>query len=320
MSTLNFIITDAGRQAAINADAMGVQLTLTEVGYGTGNWSPDKTATALQSEFKRLPAGGGDNPAPLYVHIAVTDQSSDTYQGNEVAVYAGNVLFAIWSKGLQPDTDGPGKISSGDSAFVFDLLLDNVPPGSVTVGDANFSVPLSTETKPGIISEASQIEINGYSGVGAIIPPKLKVWWDSVKVAFALKQHDHDLSEINEVGSAAKLNAGDSAGEVALIGNPSSDGRTAVVVASGSNANGYYRIWSDGYKEQWGEVVETYKRSFPVSFSNFSSINLTASWNSSPNSASGAASTCIVLNASEFGVAVGGTTTTNRLYWTAKGY
>ncbi|WP_422459131.1 hypothetical protein [Endozoicomonas sp. ALB115] len=181
MSTLNFIITDAGRQAAIDADATGVQLTLTEVGYGTGNWSPDKTATALQSEFKRLPAGGGDNPAPLYVHIAVTDQSSDTYQGNEVSVYAGNVLFAIWSKGLQPDTDGPGKISSGDSAFVFDLLLDNVPPGSVTVGDANFSNPLATETVPGIIQKASLEDMLALINDDAITVQKFKAWWDSVK-------------------------------------------------------------------------------------------------------------------------------------------
>ena len=158
MSTLNFIITDAGRQAAIDADAMGIKLTITEVGYGTGNWSPDKTATALQNEFKRLSAGGGENPAPLYVHIAVTDQSSDTYQGNEVGIYAGDVLFAIWSKGLQPAMDGPGKINTGDSAFVFDLLLENVPPDSVTVGDANFSNPLATEAKVGLIRIGTQAE------------------------------------------------------------------------------------------------------------------------------------------------------------------
>ena len=256
MSTLNFIITDAGRQAAINADVTGVQLTLTEVGYGTGNWSPDKTATALQSEFKRLPAGGGDNPAPLYVHIAVTDQSSDTYQGNEVAVYAGNVLFAIWSKGLQPDTVGPGKISSGDSAFIFDLLLDNIPSESVTVGDANFSAPLATETKPGIIPEASQQEVEAYSGNGAIIPPKLKIWFDKVKQAFALKQHDHNVSNIIGLGSAAKYNVGDSVGQVALIGDPASTGKAAVIVASGSNSNGEYIIYSNGLKKMWlGQIA-----------------------------------------------------------------
>lgn len=181
MSTLNFIITDAGRQAAINADAMGIKLTITEVGYGTGNWSPDKTATALQNEFKRLPAGGGENPAPWYVHIAVTDQSSDAYQANEVGIYAGDVLFAIWSKGLEPELDGPGKINTGDSAFVFDLLLENVPLDSVTVGDANFSVPLSTETVPGIIQRATMEDMLALLNDDAVTVQKFKAWWISVK-------------------------------------------------------------------------------------------------------------------------------------------
>lgn len=181
MSTLNFIITDAGRQAAIDADALGIKLIITEVVYGTGNWSPDKTATALQNQFKPLPAGGGENPVPLYVHIAVTDQSSDTYQANEVGIYAGDVLFAIWSKGLQPDMDGPGKINTGDSAFVFDLLLENVPPDSVTVGDANFSVPLSTETVPGIIQRATLEDMLALINDDAITVQKFKAWWDSVK-------------------------------------------------------------------------------------------------------------------------------------------
>ena len=203
MSTLNFIITNAGRQAAIDADAMGIKLTITDVGYGTGNWSPDKTATALQTEFKRLAAGGGENPAPLYVHIAVTDQSSDTYQANEVGIYAGDVLFAIWSKDLQPELDGPGKINTGDSAFVFDLLLDNVPPDSVTVGDANFSVPLSTETVPGIIPTATPEAVEAFEGIGAIIPPLLGNWWNKEKKRF---------------GSAAFKNAGTDSGEVMPVG------------------------------------------------------------------------------------------------------
>lgn len=231
MSTLNFIITDAGRQAAIDADALGIKLTITEVGYGTGNWSPDKTATALQNEFKRLVAGGGENLAPLYVHIAVTDQSSDTYQANEVGIYAGDVLFAIWSKGLQPDMDGPGKINTGDSAFVFDLLLENVPPDSVTVGDANFSVPLSTEKKAGVITTASQGELEAFTGNGAIIPPKLKIWWNKVFGIFK---------------SAAFLDAGQNNGQVALIGNPEANGSVAVIQSSGSNAHGEWRLYTNG--------------------------------------------------------------------------
>ena len=55
----------------------------------------------------------------------------------------------------------------------------------------------------------------------------------------------------------------------------------ATVTSSGSNANGYYRIWSDGYKEQWmsiGTVSSSGYGStdqvvtFPIAFTNAASI------------------------------------------------
>ena len=185
MTTLNFQITTAGRQAAIDADATGLQLTITEVGYGNGTWSPDASATALQDEFKRLPAGGGDNPAPLYVHVTALDESSDTYQANEVGIYAGNVLFAIWSKGLQPGTDGPGKINTQDSAFAYDLLLTDVPPGSVTVGDTNFSVPLGTENRAGVWQEATLQQVLDAEAGLVLTPEKLHAWFQQQQFRYA---------------------------------------------------------------------------------------------------------------------------------------
>ena len=185
MTTLNFQITTAGRQAAIDADATGLQLTITEVGYGNGTWSPDASATALQDEFKRRPAGGGDNPAPLYVHVTALDESSETYQANEVGIYAGNVLFAIWSKGLQPDTDGPGKINTQDSAFAFDLLLTDVPPGSVTVGDTNFSMPRGTEDRVGVWKEASLQQVLDAAAGLVLTPEKLHAWFQQQQFRYA---------------------------------------------------------------------------------------------------------------------------------------
>lgn len=179
MSTLNFIITDSGFQAAVNADSTGLQLTLTDVAYGSGIWSPDTTATALQNEIKRLPAGGGQNPAPDYVHVTATDQSSDSYQANEVGIYAGDTLFAIWSKGLEPDSDGPSKISTQFSAFAFDLLLGNIPPSSVTVNDVGFSVPIATETVYGVAKLGTLEEvIAGVNQPLIVTPYILKQWRD----------------------------------------------------------------------------------------------------------------------------------------------
>lgn len=50
--------------------------------------------------------------------------------------------------------------------------------------------------------------------------------------------------------------AGNTSGKLALIGNVNTDtNKCAVVTKTGANANGRYRIWSDGTIEQWGNAV-----------------------------------------------------------------
>lgn len=50
--------------------------------------------------------------------------------------------------------------------------------------------------------------------------------------------------------------AGNTSGKLALIGNVNTDtNKCAVITKTGSNANGKYRIWSDGTIEQWGTAV-----------------------------------------------------------------
>lgn len=61
-------------------------------------------------------------------------------------------------------------------------------------------------------------------------------------------------------------------GNVPHIGDPSVSGRSAVVVNAGSNANGYYRVWSDGVKEMYGvkqisPSAPTEAVTLPISFS-----------------------------------------------------
>ncbi|MCW7552598.1 hypothetical protein NX722_08030 [Endozoicomonas gorgoniicola] len=54
--------------------------------------------------------------------------------------------------------------------------------------------------------------------------------------------------------SAAYKDAGQADGQVALIGDPATNGNTAVIVSSGSNANGHYRVYSDGFTVQEGQA------------------------------------------------------------------
>ena len=50
--------------------------------------------------------------------------------------------------------------------------------------------------------------------------------------------------------------AGNTSGKLALIGNAKTDtNKCAVIVKTGSNANGKYRIWSDGSIDMWGNGI-----------------------------------------------------------------
>ncbi|MGM7832290.1 gp53-like domain-containing protein [Yersinia enterocolitica] len=51
-------------------------------------------------------------------------------------------------------------------------------------------------------------------------------------------------------------NAGNTSGKLALIGDVKTDtNKCAVIVKTGSNANGKYRIWSDGSIDMWGNGI-----------------------------------------------------------------
>ena len=83
------------------------------------------------------------------------------------------------------------------------------------------------------------------------------------------------------LGSSAIINTGQEAGRVPLIGIPSTSGRSAVVIDTGSVTNGRYRLWSDTFLEQYRRIsfsstgaqfTANYK--FPRAFTNQGSINL----------------------------------------------
>jgi hypothetical protein len=60
------------------------------------------------------------------------------------------------------------------------------------------------------------------------------------------------LSDVDNTSDADKPIS--TATQTALDGKEDSANVGATVTSSGSNANGYFRIWSDGYTEQWGRI------------------------------------------------------------------
>lgn len=129
----NPTITQAGRDAAILAANNGYSLAITAIAFGTGApYDPTGTETALVSEQTRISIAAGSRITPNQVRVAAVWQAAmGTYPINEVGIYAGSTLFAVWSSALQAPiaTKSPGV----DFVFYYDLLLAFLPSNSVTV-------------------------------------------------------------------------------------------------------------------------------------------------------------------------------------------
>ena len=171
-TALPLIVTDAGREAAIAADNAGLQLAITEVAIGSGQWTPDATATGLKNEVKRLVHLGGADSPPAMIHISASDASPDEYIVGEFGLYSDTgVLFAVYSQTGESITE-----KTADSIMMLsaDILLDSVPAGSVTVTGNNFVYPEATEVVAGVLKIATQQKvIEGRDHASAVTPKTL---------------------------------------------------------------------------------------------------------------------------------------------------
>jgi len=130
---ITFTLTNAGLNAALDADANGLTLSLTQIGIGSGQYTPDATETALDTEIARYPLSGGDiEPNSKTLRFSATLESVTTQQAFEVGLFTSTgVLFAVASTtGIDPLI-----LVTANIAFVgsFGLVLSDIPAGSVTV-------------------------------------------------------------------------------------------------------------------------------------------------------------------------------------------
>lgn len=154
----SIIVTDAGIEEVINAERNGTApVVLTQVGLGTGQYTPTHDQTALQNEFKRLPANAlsGGNVGDNVIYINARDTSGDAYTLFEFGVYtASGTLFAVCSQNVPILQKAAGAQAYLDIEF----LLTNVNPASVTLGDTNFFNPPATTETPGVVELATAAE------------------------------------------------------------------------------------------------------------------------------------------------------------------
>lgn len=151
-ATLNPKITDAGKAAAINATANGLQLAITHIALGTGKFSHQTSGAAMTAMVGRKEAvtiGGGvvSGVGGFRVNVRFTSWTGtpNPYDASELGFFAGDpaaggVLFAIHSH----PSDVLVQRNSLDYVASFNLQLTDVPAGSITVTiDPNASAALA---------------------------------------------------------------------------------------------------------------------------------------------------------------------------------
>ena len=143
-SPVVFTLTNAGINAAIDAEGPGLSITVSELAIGTGQYVPSPTATALQAETHRFPlAGAGVNAASHTLQFTSVLEAASQTDAFEIGLFTDTgILFAVASTtGVNPLV-----VLYAGIAFVasFGLSLTGVPAGTVTVSvDPTASVAAS---------------------------------------------------------------------------------------------------------------------------------------------------------------------------------
>ena len=98
---IQFYLTSAGRNAALNAASLGLNVSLTHIAVGTGKYDPSNAMTltnaALVSEIERYPLNGGSvEPLSHTLRFVANIEPTQTADGYEIGLITDQgVLFAI---------------------------------------------------------------------------------------------------------------------------------------------------------------------------------------------------------------------------------
>ena len=167
---MNIVLTNAGLQKIINAEQTGTApVVISQIAFGSGQYTANASQIALQNEIKRLPviSGGTDNNHSI--HVAAQDTSSDAYSVYEFGIFLSDgILFAIYS---QTGTPILQKTISSVSQFECGIALQGVNVESISFGDVSFSYPYASETNAGIAEIATTAEAQAGTDNTLIITP-----------------------------------------------------------------------------------------------------------------------------------------------------
>ena len=193
---LSLVITQAGLTAVSDATSHGQQVHISHLALGDGSWSPDRGATSLKSERRRLQPGFGDALTPTLFHIsAVEDGVSVEYQVSEIGFFlADGTLLAIWSN-PDPAAFLAWKIANVDLWLAFDLDFSALPPDSVTCDDTGgISLAPATSSRAGVVQMATTEQaLAGTVNDRVMSPADTRGHGDA---RYATLDHHHPLADI----------------------------------------------------------------------------------------------------------------------------
>ena len=128
----DFKITDAGLEAAFNAENKGIELELTHVGFGAGFKLPDGSETALINEINRSAVAAGSRITPDQIRIsALWSDDTAEFPIREIGIYSNSILFGYYSRA---DAKAIANKDLGvDFVFYYDWKIAELPANLVTV-------------------------------------------------------------------------------------------------------------------------------------------------------------------------------------------
>ncbi|HGG3147741.1 TPA: hypothetical protein ACJFXU_004119 [Salmonella enterica subsp. salamae] len=173
MDKLIFTITDAGRQAIINASNTGTEkVEIKSVGIGSSYYITSPEQTDIHDEIKRITSIGGAVISPDTIHVSAKDDSPDEYVVHTVGLYTDkNILFAVCSRQMP--------IINKSSATVMlissDITFKSLDTANITFGDVVFINPPASESVVGVSRFATAEEVEeGLDPAIAVSAKRLK--------------------------------------------------------------------------------------------------------------------------------------------------
>ncbi|MGL4869921.1 MAG: phage tail protein [Aeromonas veronii] len=151
------VITKAGLKAAFTADNQGIAAKITHIALGDVGRVPSNTETKLRGEKLRIQVADGERVSDTQIHITGVADSGPAFWVKEIGFFLEDgTLFALWS-----DVDPLAYKSANNKVpllLAFDLVLDAVPAGSITVEGTGADLSLAAWGEQYVSSAAAIVD------------------------------------------------------------------------------------------------------------------------------------------------------------------